>query len=193
MCKFIFLLLFLSCSSYGSFKRFTQFLENNCFECHDEDISKGDLRLDNLSPENSDFDEILKRAFRSVESHLMPPKKSLNPTEKDYFLKLIASYFSKKEAKQKKQIGRSTYRRLTKEEYQNSLRSIFDLPEIYVDPLLPEEDFNKHFTKNHTGLNVSSVHLKSYLDAAERALRGCYKPTPKPKFITKKLNLVVPK
>ena len=61
-----------------------QLLSKYCYDCHDEDIQKGDIRLDNLAELNAAARfEMLNRIEEQVYLSLMPPKKKKQPDQSD--------------------------------------------------------------------------------------------------------------
>jgi hypothetical protein len=64
----------------GDFKTFARgFLENNCFDCHDTDTTKGDLNLAELGPVDETNAAVWKSIWAQVTLQEMPPKKKLQP------------------------------------------------------------------------------------------------------------------
>jgi len=60
----------------GDFKTFARgFLENNCFDCHDADTTKGDLNLAELGPMDETNAAVWKSVWAQVTLQEMPPKK----------------------------------------------------------------------------------------------------------------------
>jgi hypothetical protein len=64
----------------GHFKNFAQvFLDKNCFECHDDETTKGDLNLLNLEAVDETNAAIWKSVWAQVSLQEMPPKKKKQP------------------------------------------------------------------------------------------------------------------
>ncbi|SVA46581.1 uncharacterized protein METZ01_LOCUS99435, partial [marine metagenome] len=60
----------------GDFKTFARgFLENNCFDCHDADTTKGDLNLTELGQVDETNAAVWKSIWAQVALQEMPPKK----------------------------------------------------------------------------------------------------------------------
>lgn len=60
---------------------FNKSLEKYCFNCHDEDVQKGEVRLDNLADlELNDRLELLNRVQEQLYIQEMPPKNKKHPT-----------------------------------------------------------------------------------------------------------------
>ncbi len=64
----------------GNFKKFARsFLENNCFDCHDNETKKGDLSLEDLGPVDETNAAVWKSVWAQVTLQEMPPKKKSQP------------------------------------------------------------------------------------------------------------------
>lgn len=64
----------------GNFKDFAVgFLDKHCFECHDEDTTKGDLNLFDLEPVDETNAAVWKSVWAQVALGEMPPKKKTQP------------------------------------------------------------------------------------------------------------------
>ena len=73
-----------------------QLLSKYCYDCHDEDIQKGDIRLDNLAELNAVARfEMLNRIEEQVYLDQMPPKKKKQPldSEKTSILQWVSSTY----------------------------------------------------------------------------------------------------
>ena len=55
------------------------FLENHCFECHDDDVAKGDLSLVDLGPVDETNAALWKSIWAQTALQEMPPKKKTQP------------------------------------------------------------------------------------------------------------------
>ena len=104
MYKTFLLFLLFSCSASFAEKKFhldkqaSQILDKFCYNCHDEDVQKGDVRLDNLSSlsQKSRLD-LLNRVQEQIYIKEMPPKKKKQPSETDrkYMTKWVSSELNK--------------------------------------------------------------------------------------------------
>lgn len=64
----------------GTFANFAgSFLENHCFDCHDEETAKGNLSLTDLGPVDETNAAIWKSVWAQVTLQEMPPKKRSQP------------------------------------------------------------------------------------------------------------------
>src|SRR5437899_2289684 len=62
--------------------------------------------------------------------------------------------------------GRSTWRRMNRYEYENTLRDLLDAPWLQVREMLPEDGLSARFNKVGDALDVSHVQMSRYLAAA---------------------------
>jgi len=151
------------------------FLENHCAECHDAEKKKGGLDLDALAFDLKDaksFAAWVKVHDRTAE-HEMPPKKKERPKagEADAFLKSLAGTLMAADRARATGEGRSTWRRLNRYEYENTLRDLLGAPWLEVKVMLPEDGEAFRFNKVGEALDVSHVQMARYLGAADDALR----------------------
>jgi mono/diheme cytochrome c family protein len=151
------------------------FLESHCVQCHDADSKKGELDLDALG-----FDIKNPKVFATwvkvhdrTADHEMPPKKKPQPKpeEADVFLKWLAGTLVAADHERATSEGRSTWRRLNRYEYENSLRDLLGAPWLQVKVMLPEDGEAFRFNKVGEALDVSHVQMARYLGAADYALR----------------------
>jgi len=64
----------------GDFKNFARvFLKTHCFDCHDNDTTKGDLSLEDLGPVDETSAAVWKSIWAQVTLQEMPPKKKSQP------------------------------------------------------------------------------------------------------------------
>ncbi len=74
----------LSAADNGFEQQLLPFLENHCFDCHNDDTQKGDLALHTLNPDivNGGDEAIWAIVLDQLNSGEMPPKKKNRPAEK---------------------------------------------------------------------------------------------------------------
>ena len=76
-------------------------------------------------------------------------------------------------------------RRLNRDEYEQNLRDLLELPLLDIRDMLPEDRQAHHFTKVSDALDMSRVQLTAYLEASETALRQAMATTAAPPPVTK--------
>jgi hypothetical protein len=147
-----------------------KFLDQHCSDCHDADVKKGNLRVDQLSVEKPDRDQLnqLVLLFDRVLKGEMPPKKADQPEtdERTAFLKELRTALIAAESKQ----PLAGVRRMNRVEYENTLRDLLHLPLLHVKELLPEDGQQSGFDKVGGALDFSPVLVRKYIEAADVAL-----------------------
>ena len=112
------------------------FLEAHCFECHDSDKTKGGLNLATLSNNLADpatFSRWVKIHDRIQSGEMPPPdkKEALPVAQKEAVLARLKADLIQAEAKRLPESqGRTRIRRLTRTEYENTVRDLFSMPGI---------------------------------------------------------------
>jgi len=152
-------------------------------ECHDKDTAKGGLDLTKLPQDLHDrsLRERWIRIHDRIEKGEMPPKKSaLDEQDRAGMVRLLGGLIFKIDSEEVTYQGRGTVRRLNRDEYQNNLRDLLQMPFLDIKDILPEDREGHHFNKATETLDISRVQLTAYLDAAEAALREAMAMTPTP-------------
>ncbi|MFT6595167.1 MAG: hypothetical protein ACJAT3_001139, partial [Akkermansiaceae bacterium] len=155
------------------------FLETHCFDCHDSGTQKGKLDLTALKLDESDFETWVKVHDR-VRSGEMPPAKKPRPeaAEIDATLATLAEKLAALDSAKQKREGRSRLRRLNRVEFENSLRDLLAMPALKIKDDLPEDGTSHGFDRLAGALDMSFVHMESYLAAVDQALDAALCPFP---------------
>jgi hypothetical protein len=150
------------------------YFSQHCVECHDAETKKGNLDLTALKPDFTDAENFARwvKVHDRIASGEMPPKKQVRPPAKDTaaMLKSLRESLLKADAARLAGTGRTGLRRLTRVEYENTMRDLFDLPGIALQQNLPADGMAHGFDKNHDALDLSHVNLAKYVEAAEQTL-----------------------
>lgn len=148
-------------------------LETTCFECHNSETAEGGLNLQRLSWKLDDA----KLRTRWVRIHdrishgEMPPDGAdLPETVRTTLLGTLQAAIHTADANDVARFGRGPMRRLNRDEYQQNLRDVLQLPALDIRDILPEDREGHLFNKTATTLDISRVQLTAYLEAAEAAL-----------------------
>lgn len=158
-------------------------LQQHCSQCHDKDAHSGGLDLTALPfdlQDRSIRDQWI-RVHDRVEKGEMPPKGSgISATQRAEFVKLLNAQIYAADLAEIKASGRGPMRRLNRDEYEQNLRDLLQLPHLDIRDLLPADREAHHFNKVSETLDMSRVQLMAYLDAAEVALQQAMVKTPQP-------------
>ena len=150
------------------------FFAKHCTECHDKDTKKGNLDLTALKPDFAAAENFARwvKVHDYIASGEMPPKKRARPPVKDAaaVVKGLRESLLKAEQAKLAGTGRTGLRRLTRAEYENTIRDLFDMPGIALQGNLPADGSAHGFDKNSDALDISHVNLAKYVEAAEHTL-----------------------
>jgi len=146
------------------------FLEQHCFECHDKETKKGGLDLESLSTETQALDPWIKVHDAVATGEMPPAKKKTRPPAAEAAAFLTALDARLHTASSAARPVRVQLRRLTRSEFENSLKDLLALPRLDITALLPADGRVSGYDKIAGGLDLSPGHLAAYAEAVEKAL-----------------------
>jgi hypothetical protein len=151
------------------------FVSTNCAGCHNSKVKQGNLDLTSLPFDvgNSANFAIWSKIHDRVRDGEMPPVKlpGLTPASREAFLSSLAAPLIATDRARYATQGRSTWRRMNRYEYENTLRDLLGAPWLQVKDMLPEDGEAYRSNKVGEALDVSHVQMNQYLAAADYALR----------------------
>jgi len=148
------------------------FFANHCYECHDDLSAEGGLDLTSLTRDFSDPGHFARwvKIHDRIESGEMPPAKKPRPEAADLGRVTASLKASLIEAEAEIRVpDRTRVRRLTRVEYENTMRDLFGM-RLLLQDLLPADGKVHGFDKNSDALAISHVHLAKYVEAADHVL-----------------------
>ena len=151
------------------------FLNKNCLACHSKKSASGgmDLTATAFRPADANNFNLWVKVYDRVSAGEMPPKSFAQPTSasrKNFLIALGQPLIALDEGRGRRE-GRSTWRRMNRYEYENTLRDLLDAPWLQVKEMLPEDGLAFRLNKVGDALDVSHVQMSRYLTAADYALR----------------------
>ena len=161
-------------ASLGSENVPAAFFEAHCTECHDADMKKGNLDLTALKQDFADPENFARwvKIHDRIENGEMPPKKEKRPPVAD--VKAVTTWLNdalvKAERARLDADVHTGLRRLTRAEYESTVRDLFDLPGIALQAGLPSDGSAYGFDKNSDALDISHVNMAKYIEAADITL-----------------------
>jgi hypothetical protein len=175
----------------------SEFFAAHCVTCHDADSKKGGLDLTALTfdPVNTDNFGTWVKVHDRVTSGEMPPKNKPRPPAADVAAttRTIHDDLVAAERKAAAADGKTRLRRMTRAEYENTIRDLFDMPGIPLQIDLPPDGQVNGFDRNADALDLSHVNLAKYLEAADRVLDMAIATRPTaPKPIKQRISLANP-
>jgi hypothetical protein len=163
------------------------FFEQHCNSCHGTKKQKGDLRVDNLSVDLQSpkimghWEEIMSR----INSGDMPPEDEARPKPEE--ISKVADWIllQLREAETVRQSSageRVAFRKLTRDEYGNTVRDLLGVNfDVKAPSGLPEDPDWKGFERIGSVLTLSPAHIEKYLSAADAILDEALSLRPEPK------------
>lgn len=155
------------------------FLEEHCYECHDDLTAKGGLDLFELGLDLSDEATAAtwERIFDRVSDGEMPPKDQPRPSDNHVasFRNLLATPLVAAHEAEKGTV----LRRLNRSEYENTMNDLFG---TYIDfaEMLPEDGRSHEFDNVGEALGMSMTQMQRYLEAGRLALNTALVDTVEP-------------
>jgi hypothetical protein len=153
-------------------KKIIPILENYCFDCHAEGISKGEFSMDEFKDLSKHLDD--KKhwlpIWHNLRSQIMPPSEEDQPSlaEKKQLLAWIEKDVFKLDPANPDP-GRVTIRRLNRTEYQNA---VYDLLGVEYDTreVFPADDTGYGFDNIGAVLSISPLLMEKYITAADEVV-----------------------
>lgn len=170
------------------------FFARHCVECHSGEKPAGQLDLEKLDHDlakSETFSRWVKIHDR-IASGEMPPKDQPRPGKEESLAATSAVARAIVEAEQR---GRSTktIRRLTRTEYENTIRDLLHMEGINLQGDLPPDGVAHGFDKNDEALSISHVNLGKYYQTADRVLDLAIATQPHaPKVHKQRISLATP-
>ncbi|MCA9061414.1 MAG: DUF1592 domain-containing protein [Planctomycetaceae bacterium] len=148
-------------------------IKDSCLDCHKGDTAEGGLDLTSIAF-TLDAPEIRDRWIQihdRIRAHEMPPDTTtLSDSRRQTLVDSLSTAITEADRADVIANGRGPLRRLTREEYEQNLRDILQLPQLDIRDMLPEDRVLRRFNRTAMGLDMSRVQLAACLDAAEASL-----------------------
>jgi len=145
-------------------------LETYCFSCHD-DTAKGGVNLEALSGDGAFWREpkTWEKTLNAVRDASMPPAKKEQPKPEERTLVsawLTAALDNPDPAKVPNDVGRNVLHRLSRLEYNNTVRDLLGAESRPADRFPPDGGGGGGFDNNASTLFVPPILMEKYLTAA---------------------------
>ncbi len=156
-------------------QRVQPILSQFCYRCHGPEKQEADLRLDTLDADllRGNAAETWHDVLNRLNLGEMPPEDEPQPTDdqREGLVGWLTGEFQRLWESKSSTGGRTVLRRLTRYEYQNTMRELIGLDLSYSKDLPPESFSKDGFKNNGAVLGMSPLQLEFYLEAARTALR----------------------
>lgn len=169
-----------------------EFLTRHCVDCHRGAEAEAGLDLAALEQDFDNAEQARRwvKIYDRVARGEMPPVTAPQPAEADrrQFLTTLVTEITSAEAMQP---AESRLRRLTRAEYEHTIRDLFDLPGLALAGILPADGSAHGFDKHAEALDLSHVNLAKYLEAADHVLNYAIATRPQaPRIQKRRISLV---
>lgn len=157
-------------------KHITPTLKTSCIACHGPDKQKGQFRIDTLNPDmlkGADVSKWLK-VFDVVSKGEMPPENDKGIHLDEHQRRTLNTWLEaelEKASRVQHELGVSSFRRLTRYEYNYVLQDLTGLPYDFAAALPPETASKEGFLNSAPLLQMSGMQFERYRELGLAALQ----------------------
>ena len=161
-------------------------LRATCFQCHGPKHQESDLRIDTLDPDlldGNDTDRWIK-VFDVLSNGEMPPADGVEMpvAGRSRIIDWLSRELQVASQVARGEKGHSSFRRMTRYEYNYALQDLLGLPYDFIEDLPPETKSEDGFLNSSEMLQMSVTQFETYREIAHQALRKATvrgeRPTP---------------
>ncbi|MCM8530698.1 MAG: DUF1592 domain-containing protein [Lentisphaeraceae bacterium] len=158
-------------------KSIAPLLKNKCLACHGPKKSKGKFRVDELDPNLLKGQDIAKwlEVYEVLSNSEMPPDDEpdyhLNDKDRSVFVDWLGQEMNKAAQFRRNEGGHSTFRRMSKFEYNNALQDLLGVAWDFASDLPTETISEDGFTNSSEHLNMTSMQFETYRKLGLTALK----------------------
>jgi hypothetical protein len=170
-------------------------LQQNCLACHGPGNEEGRLRVDQLNPDlltGPDVDQ-WREIYHVLSNSEMPPEDDSTPplpeTDRGMVVEWLSGELNKASITRRNNQQSSSFRRLTKYEYNYALQDLLGLPWSLAEELPPETATEDGFQNSSPLLQMSLQQFQSYRGIALKALRRATVSGPRPQPVTYTISM----
>ncbi len=161
-------------------------LKTTCITCHGPDKQKGQFRVDTLDPDllkGGDVGKWLK-VFDVVSNGEMPPENDqnihLDAARRRSLTTWLEAELQKASHAGRSELGATSFRRMTRYEYNYALQDLTGLSYEFADLLPPETASKDGFLNSSPLLQMSGMQFERYRDLGLKALQKATVQGPRP-------------
>ena len=149
-------------------------LRDACFQCHGPSEQEGDFRVDTLNPDLLRGDDTAWwiEIFDVLSNGEMPPadEGELTADGRRQIIDWLSSELKVASQVARSEQGHSSFRRMTRYEYNYAVQDLLGLPYDFADDLPPESKSADGFLNSSEMLQISVAQLQTYRRIARQAL-----------------------
>ncbi|MBM3825008.1 MAG: DUF1592 domain-containing protein, partial [Verrucomicrobia bacterium] len=162
-------------------------LQRHCVACHGPKKTKAHLRIDTLNPnllEGPDVDWWLEILAVLGNGEMPPPDESkLSGEDRSRAMDWLSGEIRKASIARRATAGHSSFRRMTRYEYNYALQDLLGLPWEFARDLPPEAHSEDGFQNSSETLHMSVAQLETYRLLARQALSRATVRGPRPRVL----------
>jgi len=152
-------------------------LAQKCVACHGPDSTKANLRVDRLNPDllaGADVDR-WRGIYKVLSNSEMPPEDEaeyrLSDADRKNIVDWLSQELSKASLVRRSRGAHSSFRRMTKYEYNYALQDLLGLPYPIANSLPPETASEDGFKNSSDLLQMSAMQFEAYRELGLKALQ----------------------
>ncbi len=152
-------------------------LNKSCVDCHGPENSEGQLRVDKLNPDLLSGPDVehWRAIYSAVSNSEMPPDDSpddaLTEADRGRIVDWLSDEMNKASFARRNEGERSSFRRMTKYEYNYALQDLLGLPFDLAKTLPPETASEDGFKNSSEMLQMSAMQFETYRQIGLKALK----------------------
>jgi mono/diheme cytochrome c family protein len=152
-------------------------LKKSCMNCHGPKKSEGRLRIDTLNPDLLTGPDVerWREIYNAVSNSEMPPADepgyALANNDRASMVDWLSDELNKASLIRRNTKDHSSFRRLTKYEYDYALQDLLGLPYSLANKLPPESVTEDGFKNSSELLQISAMQFETYREIALKALK----------------------
>ena len=169
----------------AEFRRSIQpILKTSCVDCHGPDTQEGNIRLDTLDPNLQRGADVKWwiEVLGVINNGEMPPADAdpLSISDRSQLVQWFSSELQISSQVRRAEQGHSSFRRLTRYEYNYTLQDLLGIPYNLAKDLPPEANTDDGFQNSSEMLHMSITQLETYREIASTAIARAVALEPQP-------------
>ncbi len=171
-------------------KAIGRILNEKCVACHGPEDANANLRIDKLNPDlltGADVERWLG-VYKVLSNSEMPPEDEsdyeLGDADRSNIVGWLGNEIGKASRVRRNSSAHSSFRRMTKYEYEYALQDLLGLPYSFTQTLPPESASEEGFKNNSEMLQMSAMQFENYREIGLRALKRAIVQGERPKAVT---------
>lgn len=171
-------------------------LNKSCLNCHGPKKAEGRLRIDKLNPDLLTGPDVEKwrEVYHAISNSEMPPENAptyaLASADRGTIADWLSGELNKASFIRRNSKEHSSFRRLTKYEYDYALQDLLGLPYSLASKLPPESFTEDGFKNSSELLQMSVMQFETYREIAVKALRRATVTGERPQPVTYTLPML---